>query len=338
MAKGLLQLIGFAVAGWFFFAWFVGHMQSREHTYQESFSDYPTAQANAGPYSSKGADHYTERENNRTRPAAKFKQPTPLESYAREMPSADTYETAPAPRATRASAERAAIPVRDWKGAHRDTDFARICHERFGEEIAELSTQYGLYPQVFMARVIAYSYEFLERPGQDIADFNLTAMKQPNGPERARFRSAKESLRAYATVNAGEVKRLSADGALAKHDRAWTMRKIIENNRFVAAMGQTTSSAYEGYVGPANEVSSETNHKREVVGEAVRIVSSVDNSVKKRRAKEAGFDSWEEYLESLPKELRDKQEESASAVISAVSKKKSMNLSRRVEAKKQRIK
>ncbi len=231
---------------------------------------------------------------------------------------------------------RPADAVRSWKGVHRDEDFAWTCYQRFGEDIMNLSEEFGLHPQVFLARVIAYSYDFVENPKRNPGDNNFTALKRPGNKERAVFSDPYESLKAYAVVNAGEVTRLSAEGAVAKHDRAWTMNKLIEEYAFISDLQEAVVARadYNGLIGPANEVSEEENYQRELVGETIRLTARVDDKVKERQAKEAGYDDWESYLDALPEGQRQRQEEEAAGVTSAVLHKKALNLSRRVNAKK----
>ncbi len=226
--------------------------------------------------------------------------------------------------------------VRSWKGVHRDEDYAWACYQRFGEDIMNLSEEFGLHPQVFLARIVTYSYDYVENPNRNPADNNFTALKRPGDQERAIFNDPYESLKAYAVVNAGEVTRLSAEGAVAKHDRAWTMNKLIEEYKFISDLEEAVVARadYNGLIGPANEVSEEENYQRELVGETIRLTARVDDKVKERQAKEAGYDDWESYLDALPEGQRQRQEEEAAGVTSAVLHKKALNLSRRVNAKK----
>ena len=204
------------------------------------------------------------------------------------------------------------------KGAHRDESFAWLCFDRFGSDVVELSNQYGLHPEVMMARIIAYTYEYMDHPRKDLADNNFTAMKKPKGKGRAIFERASESLKAYAVVNAGEVNKLSAEGAIAKHDRAWTMRKLIEKYEFIADLGAEKVQSYKGKVGAANDFDEKTTYKHEVAGETIKMVSSVEAKVRKRRAKEAGFESWDDYMESLPEGRRIEQEDNIRDITAAI--------------------
>ncbi len=229
-----------------------------------------------------------------------------------------------------------ATVVRSWKGVHRDVPFATLINDRFKKKVLELSDEYGLYPEVFMARIVAYSYDYVLSPERDPIDKNYTAMKRPNGDDRARFESVEESLKAYAVVNAGEITRLSPAGAIAKHERSWTMQKIIENNNFISNLAAKlrSTNTYAGMIGKSNKVSEEENEKREMIGEAISMVSKIEDKVKKQQAKSAGFDNWEDYVDELTEEEKDMQEKGATEKIAAVSKKKALHLKRRVAAKK----
>ena len=230
--------------------------------------------------------------------------------------------------------------IRSWKGVHRDASFAKASYERFGSLVSELSEEHGLYPEVFLARVIAYSYDFVTVPSLDPFDNNFTAMKAPNGSARARFRNAFESLKAYAIVNAGEVTRLSSEGALAKHDRAWTMRKIIDNHGYIKALGKGAGEkiAYKGQIGNANKVSNKKLYEREVVGEAIKMTATVDDVFKNKKAQKEGYNNWDDYVNDMEATDKSDVEKEAAEVITAVSKKKALNLKRRVSAKKKRHK
>jgi hypothetical protein len=330
-----------------FFVWLLGHNEntvSVDDSYQES-----TLQSRIG-----------DREEDALRPSYRatrpdrsealsssdyagpeYKRPkavTKRENSARRSTAGSTHSSRSTARDAAAPATYAATAIRDWKGVHRDAEYARQCFERFRDDVMNLSYQYGLYPQVFMARIIAFSYEYVSSPLEDPIDNNFLAMKRPGGESRARFEQVEESLKAYAVVNAGEILRLSAEGALAKHERAWTMRKIIENNAFVENLGELVMDGvyYTGHVGPANEVPEEENDAREMVGETLKMASKVERAVKEQQAQEAGFDNWEDYLESLPEGQRADREKNTSAITSAILKKKSFNMRRRVNAKKHR--
>jgi|GEM_PF-4551519 len=352
MQRGLLkflqEVIGFALIGGLFFMWFLGYLNNDDQT---SALDYNTARAGindtreataesrayeASPYDRSRSSRTTGSNafSSADYDSRGFERP---EEVARKATKSSAVNSAEAASGANAAVAHA-VAIRSWKGVHREENFARSCFELFRNDIADLSLEYGLYPEVFMARVITYSYGYTLNPVESPVDNNLTGMKQPNGEERARFRTTLESLKAYAVVNAGEINRLSEEGALAKHDRAWTMRKIIENNAFVSNLKKTIkrNREYAGMMGPASRVSAEEELELERQGETIKIVSSVETTVKERRAQNAGYDSWEDYLESIPEGRQAEQEADAEAVISAVSKKKAFGMSRRIEAKKRK--
>ena len=252
-----------------------------------------------------------------------------ITDYATTTTTSRTAKKTSAPRA-----------LRNWKGVHRDGSFAKDSYERFGSLVSELSEDHGLYPEVFLARIIAYSYDFIPNPKLDPFDNNFTAMKAPNGSARARFRNAFESLKAYAIVNAGEVTRLSAEGALAKHERAWTMRKIIDNHNYIKALGKGAGNktAYRGQIGNANKVSNKKLYEREVVGEAIKMTATVDDVFKNKKAQKEGYSNWDAYVGEMEANDKSNAEKKAAEVITAVSKKKALNLKRRVSAKKKKHK
>lgn len=344
MRKSLLssvfELVGFAAVGLLFFVWLLGH--KKNNILSGPQSENITAQASVG------MDEAPERRTIFDEPI-KVTERTKRSKYKGSNSSnepIEVYEAAVTPprpsvkRERRSSssasvAVRRASAVRSWKGVHRDEQFSWDAYTRYAEEVAILSKEYGLYPEVFMARIIAYSYDFIEHPGQTPADNNMTAMRSPKTKDRAMFRSASESLKAYAVVNAGEIKKLSADGAIAKFDRAWTVRKIIQKYSFISDLGKEVRKRedYAGLMGSASRISEEEVYNYELEGEAINMVSSVEEKVRKNRAAEQGFDSWEDYLEDLSPAEQAAAEQDAADETSAVSKKKSYNLSRRVDAK-----
>jgi hypothetical protein len=347
----LLELSGFAFMGLLFFVWFFGYLRNegldgqgtlRAGIVDATGVDEADETGDAGLYELNDRPAKEEalgRNNSRSR----LREPVPVATEKDDFrPLGEAELRSRSAAEDRSASETAAAPaavLRSWKGVHRDGSFARRCYERYGDDVLELSNQHGLYPEVFMARIIAYSYDYMTDAARVPADNNLTAMKRPKVSERARFRSVLESLKAYAVVNAGEVTKVSFDGALAKHDRAWTMGKIIDDNSFILDMGRASSaerSEYNGALGSASLASSEENYKLEMMGEAIKLTSKVEKKVKERQAKEAGYDGWEEYVADLPDEVKEKQQENTAAVISAVSKKKAHNLSRRVQAKRER--
>lgn len=341
MKKSLLQrfieLAGFAFIGLIFFVWFLGN-QSNNNGMQFLSSKVMKSEITSYDYnqSQAGDEDIVISSRDYSGSASTYDRPQTVASNARTVDYVPVKPSTDRERSvsdyTRNKENR--TTVRSWKGSHRDESFAWLCYERFAEDVVALSKKKGLYPEVLMARIIAYSYEYTKDPRKGMSDNNFTAMRKPKAKERARFRSATESLKAYAVVNAGEVSRLSVEGAIAKHDRAWTMRKIIENYEFISNLSTNTSKKYSGKVGRANEISKEDIYKHEYAGEAMKMTSSVERKVKKRRAKDAGYENWDKYLESLPEGKRVEQEDNVKAVTSAVSKKKSFNLARRVDAKR----
>lgn len=345
MQKSLLgsviQTAGFATVGFLFLIWFLGREQN-SGALVIAPEDPAMSRAEITGMSDTKLDRDYETSSYadaRSYAGGALKAPRPVTRRAKASLSHATSKRERDIRRSRSSERavvREAAEVRSWKGVHRDESFAWRSFERFGREVVALSEEHGLYPDVFLARIIAYSYEYTSDPRVDPADNNFTALPHPRNEGRARFRSPEESLKAYAVFHAGEVNRLSREGAIGKNDRAWTMRKIIDNYAFVANLAQETGErdAYRGRVGAANKVSEEENYQREMVGEAIRMTASVDDIVKKRRAESAGYSNWEDYLDDLSEEERAEEREKAAAKTSAVSKKKAFNLSRRVRAKK----
>lgn len=349
MRKSLLstafELVGFAAVGLLFFVWLLGHKKNSNNLFQNK--EGVTVQAGVG---------MDEAPDRRTL----FDEPIKVsESTARKKDrkasnrekAVETYEASvytPPPRVKKESKRstapsvgvRSASAVRNWKGVHRDESFAWGTYTRFADEVLELSEEYGLYPQVFMARIVAYSYDFIENPNFTPADNNMTAMRSPKTKDRALFRSVTESLKAYAVVNAGEIKKLSADGAVAKFDRAWTVRKIIEKHAFISDLSRDVRDheGYSGLMGSASKLSEAEIYDYELEGEAINMVSNVEKSVRKNKATEKGFDSWEDYLDDLDEEEKETVEQEAASKTSAVSKKKAYNLGRRVDAKQRKRK
>ena len=321
----ILQLMGFAFAGAIFFILLLGNKANSTDLNAEEPKVYKAGIGLEAPKSV-----YSNSVSSSDYSGPSYEKP----SY----PDINAPETAAAFRSEKpediVEVNRVNV-VRSWKGVHRDLPFATLANDRFKQQVLKLSDEYGLYPDVFMSRIIAYSYEYVLSPERDPMDKNFTGMKRPNADERARFRSVEESLKAYAVVNAGEITRLSPAGAIAKHERSWTMQKIIETNNFVAelAMKLRSESSYEGMVGKINKVSAAENEKREVIGETLKMVSQVENEVKTKKAQAAGFDNWEDFVDDMTEEEIEKQEKVASKEIAAVSKKKSLHLKRRVAAK-----
>lgn len=346
MKKSLLstvfELVGFAAVGILFFVWFIGHNKNNTDGLQQN-KDGITVQAGVG------MDAAPERRTIFDEPI-KVSGSTSKRDYKKPKKgdrSVETYEASiytPKPRkndrsaSTSSVAVRSASAIRDWKGVHRDEAFSWNAYARFSEDVLELSEEYGLYPEVFMARIIAYSYDYIENSNHTPADNNLTAMRSPKTKKRAMFRSVSESLKAYAVVNAGEIKKLSADGAIAKFDRAWTVRKIIEKHAFISDLGKDVRDHenYSGLMGSASKISEEEIYDYELEGEAINMVSNVEKKVRKNKAKEEGFDNWEDYLEDLSEEEKETVEQEAASKTSAISTKKSYNLSRRVDAKQRK--
>lgn len=345
MRKSLLstvfELVGFAAVGLLFFVWLLGHNKNVGEQVQEGL----TIQAGVG------MDKAPERKTIFDEPI-KVSEKNSRERYKKPKKTSEPVETyeasiyAPRPKVKKESrsaspssvAVHSASAIRNWKGVHRDEAFSWNAYTRFAEEILELSEEYGLYPEVFMARIIAYSYDYIENPNHTPADNNMTAMRSPKTKQRALFKSVSESLKAYAVVNAGEIKKLSAEGAVAKFDRAWTVRKIIEKNAFISDMGKSTRDhrGYSGLMGSASKISEAEIYDYELEGEAVHMVSTVEESVRKNEAKDQGFDSWEDYLEDLSEAEQVKVEQKAASKTSAVSTKKSYSLGRRVDAKQKK--
>ncbi len=360
--QSLIELAGFAAVGLMAAVWFVGYNKNKlsgpTHIEESSmfYSDDETASFNDSYDNRRSRTSASER-NSRTLSSRDYssknlRQPKSISERTSAnddwAPAGSTGERSSSKKnsktsssripvtAANAAAPEVVIPTRSWKGVHRNEPFAWHSFERFEKEIIDLSEEHGLYPQVFMARLIAYSYDFVESPGEVPVDNNLTAMKRPGTDERARFQDPLESLKAYAVVNAGEVSSLSPEGALAKHDRSWTMAQIIQRYDFIGSLGRIVgeSPVYAGRMGPANKVSEEETMRREVMGEGVKMAASVDQVVREKKAKDAGYDNWEDFLEDLPEGQQEAQEKNATAVTSAIMKKKAFNLGRRVAAKK----
>ncbi len=328
--KFTLELAGFLIIGLLFFVWYLGYRKNNPSV--EVSQNPESTQVLEGSLDERLNDYdnsFTVSSSDYSGP--KYQKPVPLSKKSNNYLA---LNAGPSAAAKVVKPEVTAVKVlRNWKGVHRDKTFTQKCFERFANMVNELSDEYGLYPEVFMSRIIAYSYSFVLNPETDPVDKNFTAMKQPNGKGRARFRNSFESLKAYAIVNAGEITRLSAEGALAKHERAWTMQKIIDNNTYIKALRKDREAAYAGVLGTANKISEAVKYEKELVGEAVKMAAKVDDVVKERRAQKAGYNTWEEYLEDLPEEEKHAQEENADAVVTAISKKKAFNLKRRVAAK-----
>lgn len=340
MKKSLLQrfieLIGFAIVGLFFFVWFLGNQSNNGRLVHTSevlrgeVTEYEKYQTNDDQ------EDIVISSSDYSGSASTYQRPRSVSGKAKNVDYTPVREISKAKRTTSdyTRSKTNAQTVRSWKGSHRDESFAWLCFDRFGQDVVSLSDKHGLYPEVLMARIVAYSYEYTSNPKKGLADNNFTAMRKPKAKERARFRTPIESLKAYAVVNAGEVNRLSSEGAIAKHDRAWTMRKIIEKYEFINDLSASKPKSYKGKMGAANKISKEDVYKHEYAGEAIKMTSSVERKVKKRRAKDAGYGSWDAYLESLPEGKRVQQEDNVKEVTTAISKKKAFNLSRRVGAKK----
>lgn len=356
--QSLIELAGFAAVGLMAAVWFVGYNKNKlsdpTHIEESSmfFSDdsqsgsadaenvYGARNSRNGADSDKGLSSRNYDSKNLRKPIRVTDNMNnddwaPAGSTG-EKSSRSSERKASSRTPVGAATAQAAIPVRTWKGVHRDEPFAWHSFERFQDDVVSLSEEHGLYPQIFMARVIAYSYDFVEGPQDSPLDNNLTAMKRPGTDDRARFQDPLESLKAYAVVNAGEVSRLSAEGALAKHDRAWTMSQIIQRYDFVAELGSILgeSPVYAGRMGPANKVSDEEIQRREVIGEGMKMATAIDKTVREKKAQSAGYDNWEDFWEDLPEGQKEVQEKNTAAVTSAIMKKKAFNLGRRVDAKK----
>ena len=342
LLSSVIQTAGFAIIGALFFIWYMGHQKNTaplEISPKET--DISRAEISVTPRPDSKESRYTETYANSDDYAnRRIKAPEPVtntyESNRSSSATTDRASLAPSVNRSRSNTSvKKASAVRSWKGVHRDESFAWLCFDRFGQEVVNLSDKHGLYADVFLSRIIAYSYEFTKDPRVSPADNNFTALTQPKNKDRARFRSVEESLKAYAVLHAGEVKRLSREGAIAKNDRAWTMRKIIDGYTFVSNLNSDHAD-YSGRIGRANKASEQENHQREMVGEAIKMVSTVDDIVKKRRAETAGYSNWEDYLDDLTDEERLQQTKAASSKTTAISKKKAFNLSRRVNAKKRK--
>ena len=329
-----LQLTGFSVVGLLFFVWYLGYRKNNPATQNITDNNQVLKGTMAEDYGDV-AEYGMVSSDDYSGPAY-LKPPT----VAKKESLKYTSNTAGEPIAeANVTAPLRDKMVRNWKGVHRDGAYNGRCFERFEKPVLDLSEEHGLYPDIFMSRVIAYSYEFTLNPKSDPFDKNFTAMKMPKGTGRAKFKSAFESLKAYAVVNAGEITRLSHEGALAKHERSWTMQKIIETYTFVKSLNEKLPNlaAYDGMVGPANKVSKEELYEKEVFGEAIKMASKVDDVVKDKKAKDAGYSNWEAYIDDLPQQEKAKASENTKKVISAVSKKKAFNLKRRVAAKKSKV-
>ena len=329
--KFTFQLAGFTIVGLLFFVWYLGYRKNNASLFAAMDkgnnvlqANTTTNQLNTEEYSFSGSDY--------NGPA--YAKPPKVANQKLGYGS----NTAGEPIAEATASPNRVKTVRKWEGVHRDQPFADKSYERFGDLITELSEEHGLYPDVFMSRVIAYSYDFVLSPVQDPYDKNFTAMKKPDGTGRARFKNAFESLKAYAVVNAGEITRLSQEGALAKHERSWTMQKIIDNNLFIQKLNAKVPSLanYAGKIGKANDISEEAIYEKEVVGEAIKMTAKVDEGVRQKKAEEAGFTTWKEYMDELSEDEQIAEEKETKEIISAVSKKKALHLKRRVAAKKQK--
>lgn len=346
LLSSVIQTAGFALIGFLFFVWYLGHQKNNPAALEISPKTGDIAQAEARIPSNadeKESAYLESPSRPRSYSNQSIQAPEPVtrsaESYNSRSSSVDRASLSPSnSRSGAAAAVQSATTIRSWKGVHRDESFAWLCFERFGQEVVALSKEHGLYPDIFLSRIIAYSYDYTKDPRVSPADNNVPALAHPKSDERALFRSAEESLKAYAVLHAGEVNRLSHEGAIGKNDRAWTMRKIIDGYPFVSNLAADLADrdAYRGRVGKANKASEQENYQREMVGEAIKMVSGVDDIVKKRRAESAGYSNWEDYLDDLTDEERAQQEEEASAKTSAISKKKAFNLSRRVNAKQRK--
>ena len=336
MKKSLLQnfieLSGFALVGMLFFIWFLGN---HKNSNTQQFESIPSLKAEVKEYDAAQEDELVISSDDYSPRASKYSRPEPISGKAKTIDYTPVKETRKSERTIShyTKAKKNAETVRSWKGSHRDESFAWLCFDRFGEDVVQISEQYGLHPDVLLARIIAYSYEYIEHPRQDLTDNNFTAMRKPKSKKRAIFETPLESIKAYAVVNAGEVNQLSSEGAIAKHDRAWTMRKLIEKYEFIANL-RAEDTAYKGKMGKANDFSEEEVYKHEYAGETIKMISNVESKVKKRRAKDAGYESWDDFMESLPEGRRIEQEDNIKNVTAAIAKKKSFNLSRRVSAKK----
>lgn len=346
LLSSVIQTAGFAIIGFLFFVWYLGHQKNNPAPLEISPETAEIAQAEARIPSNtdeQGTAYLESPSRRRAYSSQGIQAPEPVtrssESYRSRSASVDRASLSPSnSRSGAKAAVQSATSIRSWKGVHRDESFAWLCFDRFGREVVALSEEHGLYPDVFLSRIIAYSYDYTKDPRVSPADNNLPALAHPKSDERALFRSVEESLKAYAVLHAGEVNRLSHEGAIGKNDRAWTMRKIIDSYPFVSNLATDLAdrNAYRGRVGKANKASEQENYQREMVGEAIKMVSGVDDIVKKRRAESAGYSNWEDYLDDLTDEEQAQQEEETAAKTSAISKKKAFNLSRRVNAKQRK--
>ena len=295
MKKSLLQrfieLIGFSIVGLFFFVWFLGNQSNngRQFMSTEVLRGEVTSPSSYSNHTEDDQEDIVIRSSDYSGSASTYQRPKSVSGKARTVDYTEVKELSSRKRNKTTSDytrnKMNAQTVRSWKGSHRDESFAWLCYERFGKDVVNLSNKHGLYPEVLMARIVAYSYEYTTNPKKGMADNNFTAMRKPKAKERAKFRSAHESLKAYALVNAGEVNRLSSEGAVAKHDRAWTMRKIIERYEFISDLSSSRPKSYKGKVGVANKISKEDTYKHEYAGEAMKMTSSVERKVKKTQSK-----------------------------------------------------
>lgn len=323
----IFQLVGFAFVGAVFFIWFLGN-KANALSLNLTESKVLTASVNMD----KPDDLYKNEDDGLT--SADFSGPEYEKAIIPDLEAPETVTAFASEKPAGLEVNKVKL-VRSWKGVHRDIPYATIANERFKDQVVRLSDKYGLYPEIFMARIIAYSYDYVLTPERDPVDRNFTGMQLPDSDQRAQFKDVSESLRAYAVVNAGEITRLSPAGALAKHGRSWTMQKIIEGNNFISdlAANLRPERIYTGMVSRVNKVSAEENEKREVVGETVKMISQVENQVKTDEAKSAGYENWDDYMDNLNEKEIAKKEEGANKKIAAISKKKSLHLKRRVAAK-----
>lgn len=346
--KFALQLAGFTIVSLLTFVWYMGFVKNNSSLTLNEQDQQKGSEIHRGLDGKKNHSLTTDIQNDfltitsNEYEGPTFSKPTPVanKSYGYGGGTAgEPIATKVAPDESEASAVTDLAAIRNWRGVHRDAIFSKSAYERFGSLVTELSREHGLYPDVFLSRIIAYSYDYVSDPKMDPFDNNFTAMKAPNGNTRARFKNSFESLKAYAVVNAGEITQLSPEGAIAKHERAWTMRKIIDTYSYIKAMGTKFNEdgiSYSGQIGTANKVSDEKMHEREVVGEAIKMTAKVDEGIKHKKASGAGFKNWDEYLENLPEATKKEEERKTAEVVSAVSKKKAININRRVSAKKQK--
>lgn len=328
--KFTFQLAGFTIVGLLFFVWYLGYRKNNPSLFSASPNQKELLLGNTDTNFEEDTKMYSSSDYS----GPLYSKPPRVANQKLGYGSNTAGE--PIAEATATASPNRLKSVRKWEGVHRDGPFAANSVERFGKIVAELSEEHGLYPDVFMARIIAYSYDFVLSPSQDPYDKNFPALKTPDGTGRARFKNAYESLKAYAIINAGEITRLSKEGAIAKHDRSWTIQKIIANYDAVAALVDEVPTLlhYAGEIGTANNLSEAEVYENEVVGETIKMATNVDNRVKEQQANTAGFDNWEEYMEDLPREQQIKKTEEAKDIATAVSKKKAIHLKRRVAAKK----